>query len=144
MKIGFIVPAVTLIIGIAGGCSSESARTAKSATLTPGTAQFSVGDGAAETTTGVRCSAVESQTMIKAGDDDQGATAMVSNAGALTVDFVRIRKLNGFSGDYDLGLKGNAKVAMNGSTYHIEGVAFGYSATSPEPTSRPFIIRVSC
>lgn len=144
MKIGYVVPAVMLVVGVAGGCSSGSVSTPKSGTLPPGTAQFTVADGDAETTTAVQCLAVDSHTTINAGDDNRGVTAMVSNAGPLTVEFVKIRKLNGFTGGYHLGLEGKAKVAVTGSTYYIEGDAFGYSAASVEPTTQPFTMRVSC
>ncbi len=70
---------------------------------------------------------------------------MVSNAGKLTVEFVRIRNLNGFSGDYNRGLADlHATVEMTENTYQITGEARGYGPKSPEPTTVPFTMKLSC
>ena len=43
---------------------------------------------------------------------------IISNAGKLTVEFVRIRNLDGFSGDYNRGLAGgDATVTLTDNTY---------------------------
>jgi ipoprotein LpqH len=87
---------------------------------------------------------VDSTTTITTGDRDRGTTVMVSNAGPLTVKFVRIRKLSGVTGDYTPGLEGDAAIAMSGATYNITGAVFGYSPTATAPTMQPFRIKVSC
>jgi len=69
---------------------------------------------------------------------------MVSNARKLAIEFVRIRNLDGFTGDYDRGLGGDATVGLTENTYHIAGAAFGYGTKSPEPTTQPFTIKVAC
>jgi hypothetical protein len=69
---------------------------------------------------------------------------MVSDAGKLNVKFVRIRNVNGFSGDYDFGLDGNAQVVMSDTTYDINGTAVGYSPKSIQPTEQRFRIEVAC
>ena len=69
---------------------------------------------------------------------------MVSNAGPLTVKFVRIRNLSGVTGDYTPGLEGDAAIAVSGATYNITGAVFGYSPTAIAPTMQPFRVKVSC
>jgi lipoprotein LpqH len=81
---------------------------------------------------------------IKTGDDTAGTTVMVSSEDKLTVEFVRIRNLNGFSGDYNLSLEGSAAVVLNETTYDITGIALGYGPKSIAPTTKPFTIKVAC
>jgi ipoprotein LpqH len=133
----------TLVIGGSAGCSSGSARP-KPGVLPPGTAQFTIDGKDAGTTGAVQCAAVESLTTIKTGDDAAGTTAMVSQKGKLAVEFVRIRNLIGFSGDYNLNLEGSAAVALTDTTYDITGTALGFSPTSIAPTTKPFTIKVAC
>jgi hypothetical protein len=83
-------------------------------------------------------------TTITAGSEASGVTVMVSNKGKLAAEFVRIRNLNGFTGDYNRHLGGDATVALTESTYHIAGTAFGYGPKSPVPTTQPFTIEVAC
>jgi hypothetical protein len=92
----------------------------------------------------VQCVAVDSLTTIKAGDESSGVTVLVSNAEKLTVELVRIRNLNGFTGNYNLGLEGDAAAALRGATYHITGSALGYGPISIKPTTHPFRIEVAC
>jgi lipoprotein LpqH len=142
---GFVVvPAIALVIGGVVGCSSGTASKPKPETLPSGTAQLTIDHTSAETTTAVHCSTVDSTTTITTGDDDRGATVMVSNAGPLTVKFVRIRKLSGVTGDYNLGLAGDATIAMYDATYDITGAVLGYSPKTIAPTTQPFRIKVSC
>ncbi len=132
-----------MVIGMAVGCSSGSVKP-KPGVLSPGTAQFTIDGKYAGTTDAVHCAAVESLTTIKTGDEAAGATVMVSDKGKPTVEFVRIRNLNGFSGDYNLNLEGSATVALTDSTYDISGTVLGYSPTSIAPTTAPFTIKVAC
>lgn len=137
--------AAAMVIGGAVGCSSHpAAAKLEPGTLPAGTAQLTINGKDAATTGAVQCWTAESLTMITAGNDTSGATVMVSNAKQPVVEFVRVRDLNGFTGGYNLGLEGNATVAMTGRTYHITGTASGYSPTSIEPTTEPFAIKVSC
>jgi lipoprotein LpqH len=132
-----------VVIGTAVGCSSDSAKP-KPGVLPPGTAHLTVDGKDAGSTGAVHCDAIESFLTIKTGDDAAGSTAMVSQKGKLAVEFVRIRNLNGFSGDYNLNLDGSAAVALTGNTYDITGTMLGFGPTSIAPTTKPFTIKVAC
>jgi hypothetical protein len=139
-----LIAAAALIIGGGAACSSPSAKRA-SGTLPPGTAQLTVDGKELPPTRAVECAPAEEYlTTITAGNDASGVTVMVSNKGKLAAEFVRIRNLNGFTGDYDRHLGGDATVALTESTYHIAGTAFGYGPKSPVPTTQPFTIEVAC
>lgn len=132
-----------MVIGAAVGCSSGSAKP-KPGVLPPGTAHLTIDGKDAGTTGAVHCAAVESLTTIKTGDDAAGATTMVSEKGKPIVEFVRIRNVNGFNGDYNLNLDGSAAVALTDTTYDITGTALGFGPTSIAPTTTPFTIKVAC
>lgn len=137
--------AAVVAIGGAAGCSSGTASVKRRpATLPPGTAQVTINGKDVGTTGAVHCAPDEGLTTIKTGDDASGATVMVSNAAKLKVEFVRIRNLNGFSGDYNVDLEDNAAVALIASTYDIRGAALGYGPTSFVPTKESFTIKVAC
>jgi lipoprotein LpqH len=140
------IAAVALVIGGSAACSSgDLSAKREPGTLPPGTAQLTIDGKDLPTTRAVQCAPPEQYlTTITTGNDASGATVMVSNAGKLTIEFVRIRNLNGFTGDYNRGLGGNATVALTDNTYQIAGAAFGYGTESPEPTTVPFTIKVSC
>jgi ipoprotein LpqH len=144
VKKGIVLAAsAAAVIGVAVGCSSGSVKP-KRGVLPPGTAHLTIDGKDAGTTGAVHCDAVESLMTIKTGDDAVGTTAMVSQKGKLAVEFVRIRNLNGFSGDYNLDLEGSAAVALTDTTYDITGTAMGFSPTSIAPTTKPFTIKVVC
>jgi ipoprotein LpqH len=140
-----LIAAAALIIGGGTACSfgNHSAKRAPG-TLTPGTAQLTI-DGKELPPIGAECAPAEEYlTTITTGSEASGVTVMVSNKGKLAAEFVRIRDLNGFTGDYDRHLGGDATVALTESTYHIAGTAFGYGPKSPTPTTQPFTIEVAC
>ena len=140
------IAAAALMMGGSAACSSghQSAKR-EPGTLPPGAAQLTIDGKELPTTGAVHCAPSEQYlTTITTGNDASGATVMVSNAGKPTVEFVRIRNLNGFTGDYNRGLGGEATVALTDSTYQISGAALGYGTKSPEPTTAPFTIKVSC
>lgn len=140
------IAAAALMIGGSAACSSghQSAK-ARPGTLPSGTAQLTIDGKDLPNTQAVQCAPPEEYlTTITTGDDASGTTVMVSNADKLTVEFVRIRSLNGFTGGYSRGVQGNATVALNQNTYDISGAAFGYSTKSAVPTTEPFTIKVSC
>ncbi|CQD18150.1 hypothetical protein BN1232_04130 [Mycobacterium lentiflavum] len=141
-----LVAAATLVIGGSAGCSSEALAEQAAGTLPPGSAQVTIDGSELSTIKSVQCAPPERHlSTISAGSSDSGLTLMVSNAGKLTVEFVRIRNLAGFSGDYNRGLAAHdATVLLNDSTYQIAGAAVGYGPNSPEPTTTPFTIKVSC
>lgn len=140
-----LIAAAALMISGGTACSSgnHSAKRAPG-TLTPGTAQLTI-DGKELPPTGAECAPAEEYlTTITTGSEASGATVMVSNKGKLAAEFVRIRDLNGFTGDYDRHLGGDATVALTENTYRIAGTAFGYGPKSPTPTTQPFTIEVAC
>ncbi len=140
------IAGAALMIGSCAACASgRAAATLETGTLVPGTAQLTVDGKELPVTKAVNCAPPEQYlSTITTGDDASGATMQVSNAGNLTVEFVRIRNLNGFSGDYNRKLGGDASVVLSDNTYRIVGTALGYGPNSPEPTRQPFIIKVSC
>jgi len=141
-----LVAVAALVIGGSAGCSSAALAEQAAGTLPPGAAQLTIDGKELPTIQAVHCAPPEQHLRtISAGNDESGATVMVSNAGKLTVEFVRIRDLNGFSGDYNRGLTGSdASIALNDGTYQIAGVAVGYGPDSPEPTTTRFTMKVSC
>lgn len=141
-----LIAAAALVIGGSAGCSSEALAEQAAGTLPPGSAQVAIDGKELSTIQSVQCAPPERHlSTITAGSSESGVTVMVSNAGKLTVEFVRIRNLNGFSGDYNRGLAAHdATVVLNDSTYQIAGAAVGYGPDSPEPTTTPFAIKVSC
>lgn len=142
-KRGALVVAAALTIGGSAACASGHAATEQG--LAPGTAKISIDGAELPATNAVQCAPAEQAfRTIKTGDGNSGATLMVSNAGKLTVEYVRIRNLNGFTGDYDRGLGGDATVTLSGITYEIWGVGIGYGPNSPEPATERFTIKVSC
>jgi ipoprotein LpqH len=137
----FVVAALT--IGGSVACASGQAATEQG--LAPGTAEISIDGADLPVTHAVECAPAEQAfTTITTGDKAAGTTMMVSNAGKLTVEYVRIRNLNGFSGDYNRGLGSDATVSLSGITYQISGVAHGFGPSSPEPTNEPFTIKLAC
>ena len=146
MKTTIVAVAVAaLVTGGSAGCSSgPPPMKPKNGVVPPGTARLSIDGKDAGTTGVVHCVAIESLTTIKTGDDAAGATALLSDKGKLTVEFVRIRNVNGFSGDSNQGLDGNAAVTMTDATYRITGTVRGYTTTSIAPTTEPFTIEVAC
>lgn len=144
-KRGAFTVVVAMAVTGSVACSSHPAAPRAPGTVPAGTADFTIDGKEVPATHAVDCPPAEqSFTMIRTGDDAQGATLMISNAGKLTVEFVRIRNLNGFTGDYDRGLGGDATVALTQTTYQIAGAAYGFGPNSPEPTTAPFTINVSC
>ena len=104
-----------------------------------------VNDADAGTTDAVQCSVAGPLTTITTGDDKSGVTALVSNADALTAESVTIRNLGGFTGSYNAGLGGQAKVTQTGRTYDITGTADGFQTDQPSfRTSGTFTIKVAC
>jgi lipoprotein LpqH len=143
VKNGIVV--ITAAALVVAGCSSGTPPfKAAPGVLPPGTAEVTIDGRHADTNGAVQCAPVGSSTTITAGDESSGATVMVSEGKRLTVEFVRIRNLNGFTGDYNLGLEGDAAVALTRSTYLVTGTALGFNPKSIKPTTHPFTIQVAC
>jgi hypothetical protein len=99
----------------------------------------------AGTTEAVQCDATGPLTTITTGGRDAGITAMISNQDELVAESVAIRDLGGFTGSYNIGLGGDAKVTMTDRTYDISGTADGFNTDEPSfRTAGTFAIKVSC
>lgn len=135
--------AAALIIDGTVGCSPAIPKP-KAGVLLPGTSQLTIDGDDVPASGTVNCASVESLTTLKTGDDAAGATVMVSTKGKLIVELVRIRNLNGFSGDYNRGLEGSATATLRDAVYDITGTAWGYTPRSIAPTTLPFSIKMAC
>ena len=63
----------------------------------------------------------------------------------LTAASVSINDVGGFTGSYNAGLGGTAKVTMTDRTYDITGTADGFETASPSfRTNGTFAIKVAC
>jgi hypothetical protein len=113
--------------------------------LVAGTAHVTVNGQDTGTTDAVQCNATGHLTTITTGDQASGVTAMVSNSAELTADSVAINNLGGFTGSYNSGLGGTAKIKMTGKTYDISGTADGFATDNPSfRASGSFAIKVAC
>ena len=137
------VAAATLAVS---GCSSGPPDYQPApGTLVSGTAQLTVNGQNVGTTEAVQCTPAGSLTTISTGDRASGVTALISNKDELTTEAVDINNVAGFTGSYNAGLGGTAKVTMTGRTYDIAGTADGFETANPSfRTSGTFAIKVSC
>jgi lipoprotein LpqH len=128
------------------GCSSEPPEYQPPPdALVAGTAQVTVNGQDTGTTEAVQCTPAGTLTTITTGDQASGVTALVSNKDELTAETVSINNLGGFTGSYNAGLGGTAKVTMTGRTYDITGMADGFNTANPSfRASGTFAIKVSC
>jgi hypothetical protein len=132
-------------MAIAGCSSGPPDYKPQPGTLVAGTAQVSVNGQNAGTTEAVDCSSTGPLTTITTGDQTSGVTTLVSNQEALTAQAVSINNVGGFTGSYNAGLGGTAKVTMTGRTYDITGTAEGFDTANPSfRTSGTFAIKVAC
>ncbi|MGV0714264.1 lipoprotein LpqH [Mycolicibacterium sp. XJ662] len=144
MKRRCAAAAVLLAVG-AAGCASVAVHQ-EPGQLAPGTARLSVGGKDAGKAEAVDCVPNEHLTMISVGVERPVAVAMISSTDELAVKWVRLHDVAGFSGSYNAGLGGEAKVTLDGATYQISGVADGFDANRnpSRPTTESFVINVSC
>lgn len=128
------------------GCSSQPDGPAlQKGELVAGTAKITVNGQDIGTTEAVQCMPAGSLTTISTGDQASGITALISNKDELTTEAVGINNVGGFTGSYNAGLGGNAKVTMTGRTYDINGTADGFNTANPSfRASGTFAIKVSC
>ena len=109
--------------------------------LPAGTAQVTV---AVRTLVPPRRSSAHRRT-ITTGDRASGISALISNKDELIAAAVGINNVGGFTGSYNAGLGGSAKVTMTGRTYDISGTADGFDMANPSfRTSGTFAIKVAC
>ena len=135
--------AATLAIG---GCSSGPPDYQPApGTLVVGTAQLIVNGQNIGTTDAVQCTPAGSLTTVITGDQTSGVSALISNKDELTAEAVAINNVGGFTGSYNAGLGGTAKVTMAGRSYDITGTANGFDTANPSfRTSGTFAIKVAC
>ena len=128
------------------GCSSEPPEFRPGpGELVAGTAQVIVNGQNTGTTEAVQCTPAGSLTTITTGDQSSGVSVLVSNRDALTAEAVGVNDVGGFTGSYNAGLGGTAKVTMTGRTYDISGTADGFDMANPSfRTSGTFAIKVAC
>ena len=139
-----VAAGAVLVLGAIAGCADKAA-TSPPGVLPPGTAMLSIDGRDVGKTYSVRCQTIDWMTRIHTGIDNSGANAMVSNAGKLQAEFVRLRDLDGFTGSYEQELQGEAKVSMTGATYQITGAALGFNKSEPTRLkAETFTVKVSC
>ncbi len=135
------VVAATLMIS---GCSHQAAAPPHGA-LAPGTAVLSIDGHDVGTTYSVRCESIDWMTRIDSDVHASNVSAMLSNAGKLKAEFVRLQDVDGFTGSYEHALQGEASVTMTGSTYRIVGAALGFNNAQPTRLkAETFTVKVSC
>jgi len=139
------VAAAAATLAVAGCSSGPPDYTPAPGTLVAGTAQMTVNGQNIGTTEAVQCSPAGSLTTISTGDAASGVSALISNKDELTTEAVGINNVGGFTGSYNRGLGGEAKVTMTGRTYDITGTADGFATANPSfRTSGTFAIKVAC
>lgn len=139
------VAAAAATLALAGCSSGPPDYQPAPGTLVAGTAQVTVNGQNIGTTEAVECTPAGWLTTITTGDQASGITTLVSNRDELTAESVSINNVGGFTGSYNAGLGGTAKVTMTGQTYDISGTADGFNTASPSfRTSGTFAIKVAC
>lgn len=144
MKIVNVI-AVTASI-VAGGVGCSSGAVDQGGTRTPpGVARLTVDDQEAGRFEAVQCIPTKNTTAITIGTDPGVVVVAVSSADGLGLDWIRFNDANGFTGGYNDGLNGTAKVAMKGATYEISGTATGFHTRDPSrPATATFSMEISC
>ncbi|MUL65957.1 hypothetical protein BOO86_15885 [Mycobacterium sp. CBMA 234] len=135
---------IIVALGALTACSSsdESANAAPGA-LSPGTARITI-DGRSATTTDLTCTNVSQLLLIKAGGGG-GFDATVDRTSGLTAKSLTIHDYNGFSGSYEEGLQGNARISKASTMFTISGSAQGFTSAKPsERVMRDFTVDVVC
>jgi len=144
VRIGW-VPTAAATLALAACSSGPPAYQPAPGTLVPGTAQMTVNGQNIGTTEAVQCTPAGSLTTITTGDQTSGITSLISNKDELTAASVSINDVGGFTGSYNAGLGGTAKVSMTGRTYDITGTADGFeTANSSSRANGTFAIKVAC
>jgi ipoprotein LpqH len=139
------VAAAAASLAVAGCSSGPPDYRPAPGTLVAGTAQMIVNGQNIGTTEAVQCTPAGSLTTITTGDQTSGITTLVSNKDELTAEAVSINNVGGFTGSYNAGLGGTARVTMTDRTYDISGTADGFDTANPSfRTSGTFAIKVAC
>jgi lipoprotein LpqH len=139
------VAAAVATLAVAGCSSGPPDYKPGPGMLVAGTAQMTVNGQNVGTTEAVSCTPAGSLTTITTGDQASGVTALISNKDELAADAVSINNVGGFTGSYNRGLGGDAKVTMAGRTYDITGTADGFDTDNPSfRKAGTFAIKVAC
>lgn len=145
MRRALLVATAGAAVAVAGCSSNPPPPPPQPGTLVAGTAAVTVNDNDLGQFKSVQCTAAGRQTTITTGDDSSGSTAVVSRGDGLNAQLVSIRDLGGFTGSYNQGLGGEAKVTLTGNTYTITGTADGFNTDAPSfRTNGTFTIKVAC
>ncbi len=146
MKFACAAAAVAAVLVGGAGCSSESGPAdAHAGRMPPGVAKLTIDGKNAGRPEGVQCVSAKGTTAITIGAEPSVAAATISSVGALELEWARFRDANGFTGSYNQGLGGQARVTLIGSMYQIWGTASGFNASNPsKPTTAEFAMEVSC
>ena len=130
---------------IVSGCASGQAAAPGPGALPPGTAKITIDGKHLGSTYSVRCQTVDWMTRIHTELHGAEVNTMLSKAGKLTAEFVRLHGVDGFEGSYERALQGEASVTMSGATYQIAGAALGFDKAEPTRLkAETFTLTVSC
>ena len=139
------MPAAAATVAVAACSSGPPDYQPAPGMLVPGTAHVTVNGQNIGTTEAVQCTPAGSLTTITTGDATSGVSALISSEDELTAAAVTINNVGGFTGSYNAGLGGTAKVSMTGRTYDITGTADGFDTANPSfRTTGTFAIKVAC
>lgn len=129
-----------------GGCAGSVADVHPPAgSVAAGTAKVSTGGRQLAVSNIVSCSNIGSTVTIRSGDDHSGLTAQIDESGPPAAQFVEIRNLGGFTGDFRKQVEGTADVKLVGTNYVIAVTAAGYDTDRPSyRATRDFEMRVAC
>jgi hypothetical protein len=150
MKTPFVIAilAASVVVG-STSCSSKPAPSPQSTGngphLAAGTAHITVNGNDLGEFHAVHCTSAGDLLTIVTGNDQSGATAIVSNADGLIARTVAINDLGGFTGSFNENLGGDATVTLSGATYSITGKADGFATDKPSfRANGTFSINVAC
>ncbi|WP_140696672.1 lipoprotein LpqH [Mycolicibacterium hodleri] len=142
------IPAVALaVVAGAVGCSSEPPARVDHGALPPNTARLVIDGQDMGTTRDVVCTQVGWAWTVNVGNSDSGATAVFeTGADPLTARSVRLRNIDGFSGAYWDGNRGQANASMNDGAWTITGKVEGFNTDTPsiDRAERTFTIAANC
>lgn len=141
-----VITAAAMALGGLVGCSSSAPEYQPPAGALPsGAVQVTIGGQDLGTSYATTCQPIGTVTTISTGDDAAGTTSAVDSVDGLTAQYVQIRNLGGFTGNYWQGVDGEAEVKATGTTFVITGRANGFKTDNPSfRTTEDFELRVSC
>lgn len=137
--------AVMALGGVVGCASSAPEYRPPAGALPSGAVHVTIGGRDLGTSYAATCQPIGAVTTISTGDDAAGTTSALDSTDGLTAQYVQIRNLGGFTGNYWQGVDGEAEVSATGPTFIITGKANGFKTDQPSfRTAEDFKIKVSC